>query len=46
MDGADLREKMIVCMMKGNFPELLDNHGVTTCISDNMEYLEESEKSF
>lgn len=35
---------MIVCVKKGNFPELLDKHGVTTCISDDMKYLEESEK--
>ena len=35
---------MIVCKMNGNYPELLGKGCVTSCISDIMKYLEESEK--
>ena len=37
-------KEMIVCKMNGNFPELLANGNVTSCISDGMKYMEESEK--
>ena len=30
--------------MNGNFPELFGKSNVTSCISDDMKYVEESEK--
>ncbi|WP_444343296.1 hypothetical protein [Phocaeicola sp.] len=35
---------MIVCKMNGNYPELFGKGTVTSCISDDMKYVEESEK--
>ena len=37
-------KEMIVCKMNGNFPELFGKSNVTSCISDDMKYVEESEK--
>lgn len=37
-------KEMIVCKMNGNYPELLGKGNVTSCISDDMKYVEESEK--
>lgn len=37
-------KEMIVCKMNGNYPELLGKDYVTSCISDAMECLEDSEK--
>lgn len=37
-------KEMIVCKMNGIYPELLGIGNVTSCISDIMKCLEESEK--
>lgn len=37
-------KEMIVCKMNGIYPELLGKDYVTSCISDVMKYVEESEK--
>lgn len=37
-------KEMIVCKMNGIYPELLGQDYVTSCISDDMKYVEESEK--
>mgnify|MGYP000060729727 CR=1 FL=1 len=38
------KKEMIVCKMNGNYPELFGKGTVTSCISDDMKYVEESEK--
>ena len=37
-------KEMIVCKINGNYPELLGKDYVTSCISDLMNYMKESEK--
>ena len=37
-------KERIVCKMNGNYPELFGIGNVTSCISDAMKCLEESEK--